>query len=105
MYSTVLILGLSLNFGQFDKLIAYRWIFNILLFSVIRPGVYPEFIPENCSPDSQQWSAGFSVSLPGVLFPGKPLLSDNLEQPNLPLHPLLSHKACSYEPLLSFEGG
>jgi hypothetical protein len=39
--STVLILGLSLNFGQFNKLIAYRWIFNILLFSAIRPGVYP----------------------------------------------------------------
>jgi len=28
--------------------------------------------------------ASFSVSLPGVLFPGKPHLSDNLEQPNLP---------------------
>ena len=45
-----------------------------------------EFIPGSHPPDSQQGCAGFSVSLPGVLFPGKSHLSDNLEQPNLPFH-------------------
>jgi len=59
VYSTVLILGLSLNFGQFDKPVAYR------LRSLA----------------------------------GKPHLSDNLEQPHLPLQPrpLRCYEACSDE--------
>jgi hypothetical protein len=40
--------------------------------------------------------------LQAILFPGKTNLSDNLEQPDLTIHPhpLRRYKACSYEPVL-----